>query len=209
MTIDGNGHLIYTTPDHVTSATTVTETFTYTVTDGDAATLQTKQITFGVDDSGIASVSATNATVDEDDIQTIGNHDSAAGDNATSASGHISYTLGADAVKSVELSANTTGLTKLDGTAIHTTWDAGTHTLIGYGGSDTSDVVFKIVVTGESNTGADYDVTLLQPVKHPEHTDPSDSGFHLLRRQQGSHRHRHGDGYRRQPEDGDVYRQHR
>ncbi|MEH2513019.1 T1SS-143 domain-containing protein [Nitrobacteraceae bacterium AZCC 1564] len=145
---------------------------TFTVTDRDGDT-STANIDFAVTDTGIASVSASNAAADEDDIPVIGNNnDPAAGDDVTSASGHISYTLGADAVKSVELSANTTGLIKLDGTPIHTAWDQQTHTLIGYG-TDINDIVFKIVVTDVNNTGANYEVTLVQPILHPDYTDPS------------------------------------
>lgn len=177
LSIDNNGHLIYTSPADVTSATTVTETFSYTVTDGDGDAV-TRQITFGVTDVGVTNVSVSNnAVVDEDDIPVIGNDDHAPGDETTVATGHISYTLGPDSLQSVVLSADTSGITKLDGTAIHTIWDSTHQILIGYGGNDVTDVVFTIAVTGADHTGADYKVTLLEPITHPGHDDPSNSGL--------------------------------
>src|SRR6185436_3511897 len=47
VAIDGSGNLIYTSPTNVSSGTTVTETFTYTVTDRDGDAV-TKTVTFGV-----------------------------------------------------------------------------------------------------------------------------------------------------------------
>ncbi|MEI9411365.1 Ig-like domain-containing protein, partial [Mesorhizobium salmacidum] len=171
LSIDGAGHLIYSAPASVTSATTVTETFSYTVSDKDGDTV-TRQVTFGVSDSGITNVAASaNLVVDEDNLAT-GNNDSAAGDDAQVLGGHISYTLGADALSSVALSVAGTGLTKLDGTAVSTSWDAATHTLTGYG-SSTADVVFTITLSNITATGADYTAALNQPVAHPVHDDPS------------------------------------
>ncbi|TPL80001.1 type I secretion C-terminal target domain-containing protein, partial [Mesorhizobium sp. B2-3-13] len=171
LSIDGAGHLIYSAPASVTSATTVTETFSYTVSDKDGDTV-TRQVTFGVSDSGITNVAASaNLVVDEDNLAT-GNNDSAAGDDAQVLGGHISYTLGADALSSVALSVASTGLTKLDGTAVSTSWDAATHTLTGYG-SSAADVVFTITLSNITATGADYTAALNQPVAHPVHDDPS------------------------------------
>lgn len=179
LSIDNNGNLVYAPPADVISSATVTETFTYTVTDGDGDTV-TRTIKFGVTDVGVSNVAVSNnAIVDEDDIQPIGNNDHAPGDEDQVTTGHISYTLGPDGLQSVVLSADTSGITKLDGTAIHTIWDAASQTLIGYGGAvvtdvnDVTDKVFTIAVTDATNSGADYQVTLLQPILHPGHSDPS------------------------------------
>ncbi|WP_318011237.1 DUF5801 repeats-in-toxin domain-containing protein [Mesorhizobium sp. ESP-6-2] len=170
LSIDGAGHLIYTAPANVTSASTVTETFSYTVSDKDGDTV-TRQVTFGVSDTGITNVAASqNLTVDEDDIGGAGGNAGGPGDDAPVTGGHISYTLGADALSSVALSVASTGLTKLDGTAVSTSWDAASHTLTGYG-SSTADVVFTITLSNITATGADYTVALNQPVSHPVHDD--------------------------------------
>ncbi|TPM43015.1 type I secretion C-terminal target domain-containing protein, partial [Mesorhizobium sp. B2-3-2] len=170
LSIDGAGHLIYTAPANVTSASTVTETFSYTVSDKDGDTV-TRQVTFGVSDTGITNVAASqNLVVDEDDIVAAGGNAGGPGDDAPVTGGHISYTLGADALSSVALSVASTGLIKLDGTAVSTSWDAASHTLTGYG-SSIADVVFTITLSNITATGADYTVALNQPVSHPVHDD--------------------------------------
>ncbi|MBZ9922403.1 cadherin-like domain-containing protein, partial [Mesorhizobium sp. BR1-1-7] len=155
---------------NVTSASTVTETFSYTVSDKDGDTV-TRQVTFGVSDTGITNVAASqNLVVDEDDIVAAGGNAGGPGDDAPVTGGHISYTLGADALSSVALSVASTGLIKLDGTAVSTSWDAASHTLTGYG-SSIADVVFTITLSNITATGADYTVALNQPVSHPVHDD--------------------------------------
>ncbi|WP_254203695.1 retention module-containing protein [Aeromonas sp. FDAARGOS 1409] len=174
LAIDGSGNLIYTSPGNVTSGAAVTETFLYTVTDKDGDAI-TRTVTFGVTDTGVSNVSATNELVDEDDIVG-GNTGNAggAGDDVPVTTGHISYTLGADALQGITLSVANTGLTKLDGTTVQTSWNANTHTLTGYGTS-LADVVFTIVLKNIGSGGADYDMTLFQPVTHPGHDDLSTS----------------------------------
>ncbi|KAF5055815.1 RTX calcium-binding nonapeptide repeat [anaerobic digester metagenome] len=171
LAIDGSGNLIYTSPVSVTSSTVVTETFSYTVTDNDGDAV-TKQVTFGVSDSGITNVSATNELVDEDDIAAapLGNPNGP-GDDAPVSSGHISYTLGQDALQSITLSVVSTGLTTLGGVPVSTSWDAVTNTLTGFGANE-ADVVFTITLKNITATGADYDVVLYQPVEHPLTNDP-------------------------------------
>jgi len=93
--------------------------------------------------------------------------------------GQIGFSYGHDnsgGSKNIALSVagNDTGLTKLDGTAIHTVWDNNTHTLTGYG-SNQADVVFTIAITNQ-NTG-DYTLTLDQPVKHTAGGNENDAGF--------------------------------
>jgi hypothetical protein len=171
LAIDGSGNLVYTSPASVSEDTT--ETFSYTVTDRDGDAV-TKQVTFDVNNTGITDLRTTDTLVDEDDLPVVGNNDSAPGDDTPVSTGHIYYTLGQTPLQSIALAEGDTGLTKLDGiTHVNTSWDANTNTLTGYGGADTSDVVFTIVLSNISDTGTDYDVTLYQPVKHPGQDDPS------------------------------------
>ena len=173
VVIDANGRLVYTPVANVVPGGK-TETFSYTVTDKDGDTV-TKQVTFGVTDTGVTNVSATNASVDEDNIAGAVGNAGGPGDLATPVpSGTISYTLGADGGSNVavSLSAAAVGFTKLDGTAINTIWDAANKVLIGYGGANQSDVVFKISLSAigtaaNSANSATYNVELVQPVKHP------------------------------------------
>ncbi|MFQ2101518.1 VWA domain-containing protein [Aeromonas sanarellii] len=170
--VKADGSYSYTADAAVNNNSTVTDSLTFTVTDKDGDAV-TRTATFGVTDTGITNVSASNEVVDEDDIVG-GNAGNAGGpgDDAPVTSGHISYTLGADALQSITLSVASTGLTKLDGTVVQTSWDAGTRTLTGYG-TGIGDVVFKIVLGNPTSTGVDYNVTLFQVVKHPLTNDPS------------------------------------
>ncbi|MBX7541285.1 beta strand repeat-containing protein, partial [Qipengyuania sphaerica] len=172
LEINGAGELVYTSPTNVTSPTTVTETFTYTVTDSDGDTV-TREVTFDVTDTGISNVGATDTLVDEDNIDGLDGNPGGPGDDAQVTTGTISYTLGADALDAITLSVASTGLTTLDGTAVVTSWDAGTNTLTGYAQGDPSDVVFTITLSNITAIGADYTVTLLQPVAHPVQDDPA------------------------------------
>ena len=182
LSIDGAGKLIYTPAANVGPGGK-TETFSYTVTDKDGDAV-TKQVTFGVTDTGVNNVRATNASVDEDDIAGAHGNAGGPGDLVTPVpSGTISYTLGADGGSNVavSLSAAAIGFTKLDGTAINTFWDAANKVLIGYGGSNQSDVVFKVSLSAigtlaNSANSASYNVELVQPVKHPGTDNPSTSG---------------------------------
>ncbi|WP_018425580.1 DUF5801 repeats-in-toxin domain-containing protein, partial [Hoeflea sp. 108] len=182
LSINEAGKLIYTPAANVGPGGK-TETFSYTVTDKDGDAV-TKQVTFGVTDTGVTNVAATNASVDEDDIAGANGNAGGPGDLASPVpSGTISYTLGADGGSgvSVSLSAAAVGFTKLDGTAINTFWDAANKVLIGYGGSNQSDVVFKVSLSAigtlaNSANSASYNVELVQPVKHPGTDNPSTSG---------------------------------
>src|SRR6185369_16958267 len=93
--------------------------------------------------------------------------------------GHIGFNYGNDGPGDIALSVtgDDTGLTKLDGTAVHTVWDAGTHTLIGYGTDQTTDQVFTLHIT-DTSTG-DYTLTLLQPVKHPTNDNEDNVSFNV------------------------------
>src|SRR5262249_26174948 len=99
------GNLVYSnTTLNVASGQTVDETFTYTIKDGDGDTsTATFKVTLG--DTGPTNVTATNVSVDEDDIVGANGNAGGPGDLATPvSSGHVSYALGADALQSVALS---------------------------------------------------------------------------------------------------------
>ena len=133
--------------------------------DGDAATGTIHIVT----DIHAPPVVSQNLVADEDDLPT-GNHDSAPGDEASVLAGHVSYNLGTDHIGSVALSTtgNLTDLQTLAGQAVDTFWNGST--LIGFvHGTDhnaAQNQVFTITVTNTNDTGADYSMTLLQPVKH-------------------------------------------
>ena len=167
-----SGNVLYTTTTNVTAAQgSLVETFSYTITDGDGDTA-TGTFSVTLTDTGVTNVTTSNNLLaDEDNIPTIGNNNiTGSGDDAQVLSGTINYTLGDDALASIALSVVATGITKLDGTAISTSWDAGTNTLTGYGTSP-ADVVFTITLSAigatlnAANTAA-YAINLLQPVKH-------------------------------------------
>ncbi|RUU60670.1 Ig-like domain-containing protein [Mesorhizobium sp. M2C.T.Ca.TU.002.02.1.1] len=165
-----NGNLVYTnTTLNVANGTTVDETFTYTIKDGDGdTTTATFKVT--LTDTGVTMGAApANLIADEDDI--VGAGGNAGGPNDVVSpvlSGHIAYTLGADHIGSVALSAGPTGLTTLAGQTVDTVWNGSQ--LIGYvhntDPSVAANQVFTIAVTNVTDSGADYTMTLLQPVQH-------------------------------------------
>ncbi|AZO44987.1 tandem-95 repeat protein [Mesorhizobium sp. M7D.F.Ca.US.005.01.1.1] len=172
VTVDGLGNLIYTnTTLNVLNGTPVNETFTYTIKDGDGdTTTATFQVT--LTDTGVTMGAApANLIADEDDIAGAGGNAGGPADEASPVlSGHIAYTLGADHIGSVVLSTagNATGLQTLAGVAVDTTWIGGQ--LIGYVHGTNPNLaanqVFTIAVTSVTDSGANYNMTLLQPVQH-------------------------------------------
>jgi VCBS repeat-containing protein len=166
VTING-GNLLYTSNVNVANGQTVTESFTYTITDADGDTAMAT-FTVTLNDTGVTNVSAdTNLLADEDDIAGAGGNPGGVGDDVQMLSGHISYTLGKDAIGSVALSTGATGLKTLSNADVQTTWDSANGKLIGYAGTVTN-VVFTITLSNITNTGADYTMVLNQPVKHSE-----------------------------------------
>ena len=145
---------------------TLVETFQYYITDSEGDLVES---TFTITVTGsdiVVDTAPTNVSVDEDDLPMIGNNDSANGDLAMPVpTGSIAYTLSAGATTATVVLDAAPDFTKLDGTAITTTWDAMTNTLTGYG-TDPMDVVFTIAVTNLSATGFDYELSLEQAVKH-------------------------------------------
>ncbi|MBO1924215.1 immunoglobulin-like domain-containing protein, partial [Thiomicrorhabdus sp. 6S3-12] len=128
-----------------------------------------------LDDSDNPSVTAEAVSVDEDDIGTIGNP-GGVGDIIPDTTGSLAFVLGNDTLGSVALSTtyaselNATGIMTLDGARVLTTWDEVSHTLIGYkeGASpgDEGYLVFTIELYNIDNSGADYEVSLYQAVRH-------------------------------------------
>ncbi|WP_169829207.1 DUF5801 repeats-in-toxin domain-containing protein [Tsuneonella mangrovi] len=84
LSIDGSGELIYTAPADVTNpgGAPVSETFSYTVTDGDGDSV-THTVTFDVTDTGVTNLSASNVSVDEDDISGANGNPGGPGDLTT------------------------------------------------------------------------------------------------------------------------------
>ena len=167
------GQLIYTnTTANATPETPVVETFEYTITDGDGDTA-TATFTVTLTDTGVTNVAAdTNLVADDDDATNpvAAGNAGGDGDDDTSLSGTITYTLGEDAIGSVSLSTtdDTTNLLTLDGDAVDTTFVSGQ--LIGYvSGTDASNSdnwVFTITLGTPTNTSTTYNMELLQPVQH-------------------------------------------
>ena len=132
-----------------------------------------------VDD--VPEVAADDLVVDEDDIDYVaGNpggpgNPGGQGDLSPLTSGSLTFDLGADTpVADVTLSVASGELETLAGEPVATVWDAGSNQLIGYvvnpgDADDTSNRVFTIDLTNRSDTGADYTVNLLQPIRH--HSD--------------------------------------
>uniref|UniRef100_UPI0024930C53 VWA domain-containing protein n=1 Tax=Halomonas alimentaria TaxID=147248 RepID=UPI0024930C53 len=182
LSIDADGQLVYTAPTSVDNTDgAVTETFTYTVVDQDGDSV-TRQVTVDVSDAGPPTLTAsTDLLADEDDLATIGNADSAAGDDAPALTGSLTFdndtSLDAFDLDTLTLSVDGgTGLTTLAGDAVTATWNATTNQLIGHTGTDatiTANQVFVIDVTNVTQDGADYALTLLQPVTHPGQDDPA------------------------------------
>ncbi|MFD2665011.1 retention module-containing protein [Halomonas halophila] len=178
LTINAAGELVYTAPADVdNSAGAVTETFEYTVTDNDGDSV-TREVSVQVGDAGAPTLTASDDLLADEDDQAAGLGDSAAGDDAPVLSGTLSFdnssSLDAFDLDTLTLSVGTdgdTGLTTLDGSAVTTTWDASTQTLIGHTG-DVNDPVFTIVISDLGATGATYTLTLMQPVAHPAQDDP-------------------------------------
>jgi VCBS repeat-containing protein len=166
-----------------------------TITDGDDdsasgniainidQTITEVSATGDVDD--VPVVSATDASVDEDDIASVDGQPGGPSDLADpQPTGTISYNLGADSpVASIALDADTTTLETLTGRTVATNWDESNQQLIGYGvnpadAGDTSDIAFTIDVSNVTDSQADYAVTLLQPLRHHDDSAPDDAeGF--------------------------------
>ncbi|TPM52163.1 type I secretion C-terminal target domain-containing protein [Mesorhizobium sp. B2-2-4] len=104
LSIDGAGHLIYTAPANVTSASTVTETFSYMVSDKDGDTV-TRQVTFGVSD-GAGPVAGAPITLALDDQ----NLADGSTPGATSDHNSITFTPGSDAIASIAFGTDLGGL---------------------------------------------------------------------------------------------------
>ncbi|WP_415904184.1 retention module-containing protein [Neptuniibacter sp. QD48_55] len=181
LSINGSGELVYTAPDSVdNSEGDVTETFSYTVTDQDGDTV-TRSVTVDVGDGADPTITgATDLLADEDDLAA-GNDDSATGDDDQVLGGSLTFNKTTDDfdLSTLTLSVVSTGLVTLDGDSVVTTWDAVNDVLIGYisGGDSTNpdDQVFTISISNLTQAGADYTLTLLQPVEHADGNDENNT----------------------------------
>jgi len=171
VSVDAMGNITYTNNTAAADldiGETLVETFTYTIFDADG---DSSQATFTVTSEGsdiVITTAPTDVSVDEDDLPN-GNGDMANGDLLVPVpTGSVAYTLSAGATTAtVVLSVVSTGIIKLDGvTPVNTVWDDMTNTLIGFGGMNQMDVVFRIEVTNITATGFDYELFLVQSVKH-------------------------------------------
>ncbi|WP_168188951.1 retention module-containing protein [Thiomicrorhabdus sediminis] len=153
------------------------ETFDVNLTNPSNATISDAQGLGTIVDNDALT---TAVSVDEDDISGASGNAGGTGDITPVTSGTITYDLNGESVDSIVLStsvggANGTGLSALDGTSIITVWDAATNTLIGYKSnaplgseSDADYLVFTVAVSSITDSGASYDATLYQPIKHHE-----------------------------------------
>ena len=180
------GKLIYTnTSQNVAQDATESETFIYTIIDGDGD-IATANFTVNLTDRGLSIDSIQDVFADDEDI--IGSNGNAGDpdpdDNSdlviaapgTDGIGVVTYSL-ADTPAGVSFSESTdTGLKTLAGAVIQTTFDPSKGAegmLIGHTG-DVNDPVFTIELTSVSNSQAQYELTLLKPIQHAGTTPASE-----------------------------------
>lgn len=184
VTIDINGNLVYTPPANIDSPSLV-ETFTYTITDGDG---DTDTATFTVTVTNRNSipeieVQPSNVAVDEDGLTAIRNLDAGPllptetdGNELAVNTGTVSINYGDDipANPTTAFSFLLTGLngqlTTTDGTPVTFAFDGAA--ILGSAGVNPA---LRIEITGAVPTGGGevqytYQVTLYQPLHHPELT---------------------------------------
>ena len=176
-----SGNLLYTSATNITSPfTPQSETFTYTINDGDGDTT-TAAFTVQITDTGpsISPEGAASISVDEEGLA--GGNLDGTGDlagNAITQSGTLAgVAFGVDGTGNIVLgtSANI-GFNTLAGNAIETVWNGATHTLTGQD-SVTDAVVFTLQITNVS-TGA-YTFNLLAPVQHTVAGSEDDKTFNV------------------------------
>jgi hypothetical protein len=178
VTIDGSGHLIYTSGHNVVPGGSDVETFTYTITDGDGDQT-TATFTVTLTDTGpTIDETAASIAVDEEGLagglaNTVYGDGSDLAGEATTQSGTLSgLNFGVDTPGNIVLAAVAdTGLRTLSNQVIASSWNGATHTLTGFAdgnGNGTQDggetTVFTLQIDNVS-TGH-FIFTLNQPVKH-------------------------------------------
>ncbi|HEX6072762.1 MAG TPA: DUF5801 repeats-in-toxin domain-containing protein [Sphingomicrobium sp.] len=178
VTIDGSGHLIYTSGHNTAPGGSDVETFTYTITDGDGDT-DTATFTVTLTDTGpTIDATAASIAVDEEGLAgglagTVYGDGSDLAGQATTQSGTLSgLSFGVDTPGNIVLGAVAdTGLRTLSNQVIASSWNGATHTLTGFAdgnGNGTQDggetTVFTLQIDNVS-TGH-FIFTLNQPVKH-------------------------------------------
>ncbi|WP_206539307.1 beta strand repeat-containing protein [Aurantiacibacter luteus] len=180
-----NGNLVYTSATNVAPETSQTETFNYTITDGDGDTSNAATFTILLTDGGpqINAVAGT-VLVDEDGLPGgIANGPGDVAGQVTQVSGTLAgFSYGVDGAGSITLVAVAdTGLDTLSGNNIATVYNAATRTLTGYDSTanpnalTASDIYFTLVITNPA-TGA-YTYTQTQPVKHTVANTEDDASF--------------------------------
>ncbi|MBI3917015.1 MAG: retention module-containing protein, partial [Betaproteobacteria bacterium] len=177
LEIDALGNYTYTADESVVGS--VTEIFSFTVTDGDGdpVTLETG-LTFRVVDANTPLVGVSTATVDEDGLT--GGIAGGTGDESLPTPENVfvgtlvGFSYGADgrgATGGVELSGGPLPISLLDGPQVVATWNPNTSTLTGMAGQVK---VFDIVV---DQADGDYTVTLYQPIEHQPGDNENDAFF--------------------------------
>ena len=170
------GNLVYTSATNITSPyAPLTETFTYTIKDGDGDT-DPATFTVRITDTG-PSITAASAAIEVDEEGLGGNPGGVSGDlagQATSQTGTLAgLSFGTDGPGNIVLAqVADTGLRTLAGNVIKTTWDGTNHILTGEDAVTGQDI-FTLTITNVS-TGA-YSFVLLQPVKHLDATSEDDT----------------------------------
>ncbi|MBO1925186.1 hypothetical protein, partial [Thiomicrorhabdus sp. 6S3-12] len=114
-------------------------------------------------------------SVDEDDILGASGNAGGSGDIIPDTQGTLTFDLLSGSPSFILSTSyagedDATGLLTLDDSRVLTTWDGATNTLTGYKEgaleTDADYLVFTVVVSGATDTSANYDVTLYQAIQH-------------------------------------------
>jgi large repetitive protein len=174
-----NGNLLYSSHHNVAAPyAPVTETFTYTIKDGDG---DTASATFSVQltDTGPSiNAAAASFTVDEDGLAngiSLSQPGDAPGADVVKTGTLAGFSFGQDGPGDIVLaSANDTGLRTLSGNVVRTVWDPSTHVLTGEDAVTGVDV-FTLKIT-DVETGA-YRFELLAPIQHSDPASEDDKSL--------------------------------
>jgi hypothetical protein len=189
VTIDGSGHLIYTSGHNTAPGGSDVETFTYTIKDGDGDTT-TATFTVTLTDTG-PTIGRTAAEIAVDEEGLTGGLAStvyADGSDLAGQAVHVEGTLaglgfGVDTPGDITLAESSdTGLRTLSGAVVKSAWDATTHTLTGFvdtnGNGDVDGGETKVFTLVIDNVGTGHYVfDLLQPVQHDDANTEDDVGL--------------------------------
>ncbi|MDR7103997.1 DUF5801 repeats-in-toxin domain-containing protein, partial [Croceicoccus sp. BE223] len=185
-----NGELVYTSNYNVAPGQSVTETFTYTIRDGDGDVSNTSTFTIILTDDGptigsgpddIAAIIAVDEEGLDDGIA--GGPENDLPGEATVINGTFAgFSYGGDGPGNVVLAGATyNDILTHAGNPVVTTWNSATHTLTGED-SVTGEDVFTIVLAVDENgkpTG-EYTFTLLQPLTHADGDGENDLDLQVV-----------------------------